>query len=96
VTRLGMNGPGFHSGQYPDRLWGQPNLLLNGVEFSVPIVQQPEREFDHLAPYTAFLKYEWNYNSTSLCTMHRGGGPLPSVHLFTVECCNLKQVHCNM
>ena len=37
-------------------------------------MQQPEREFDYLAPYNALLKYEWNYNSTSLCTMHGGGG----------------------
>lgn len=74
MTRLGMDGLGFHSGQYPDRFWGQPNLLLNGVEFSIPKAQQPEREFEHLAPYTALLKYEWyyNYNSTTLCTMHRG------------------------
>jgi len=67
-----MDGPEFYSEQYLYWLWGQPNLLLNGVDFSVPRVQQPEREFDHLAPYTALLKYEWNYNSTFLCTTHRG------------------------
>jgi hypothetical protein len=71
VTRLGMDDPGFHSGQYPDRLWGQPNLLLNGLSFSVPIVQQQEREFDHFSPYTALLKYECKYKSASLCITYR-------------------------
>jgi len=66
-----MDGPGFHSGQYPDRLWGQPKLLLDGVVFSVPSLQQPERECNHFSTYTALLKYEWKYKSVPLCIMYR-------------------------
>ena len=66
-----MDGPGLHSEQYPERLWDHNNLLLNGVEFPLPRVQQPDNEFNHLAPNTVLLKYDWSYNSTSPCTMHR-------------------------
>jgi hypothetical protein len=79
-----MHGPEFHSGQCPDRLWGQPNFLLNGVGFSLSGVQQTGSEFDHLAPYTDLLKCNWNFNATALIPCTGRPLPLPSLHLLVV------------
>jgi hypothetical protein len=55
----------FSSPRRPDRLWGSPNLLLNGYWRAVsPGVKRPGREADHSPPTSAEAKKMWIYTPT--------------------------------
>jgi hypothetical protein len=49
----------------PTRLWGQPNLNLNGSRGYIPELKQPERKAGHLLLLSAGIKDSWFYTSTS-------------------------------
>ena len=40
----------------PDRLWSPKSLLFNGYRISFPGMKWPEREFDHVPPFSARVK----------------------------------------
>ena len=58
----------FSSPKHQRRLWGPPNLLLNGYRGPVLGVKRLERCVDHCFLSIAYVKNEWSYTSTpSLC-----------------------------
>jgi hypothetical protein len=55
----------FSSPRHPDRLWGPPNLLSNGVPGALsPGVKRPGCEADHSPTAGAEVKKMWIYRST--------------------------------
>ena len=69
----GLNDRGLESRQRqdffppkrPDRLWGQPNLLLGVYRGSLPGVKRPVHGVGYLSSSSAADKYEWRYTSSS-------------------------------
>jgi hypothetical protein len=55
----------FSSPRRPDRLWGPPSLLSNGVPGALSQgAKQQGREADHSPPTSAEVKKTWSYTST--------------------------------
>jgi len=74
-----MDGPGleYRQGQeififrkYLDRYWGPLCLLSNGYRGYCTGIKRPGRDADHSPSFSAEVKNEWSYTSTSPVCLH--------------------------
>jgi hypothetical protein len=74
----------FSSAPNPDRFWGSPSLVSNGLSGSLSLgVKRPGREADRSPPSSAEAKNPWRYISTPSTPSGRGAQLKHRIYTFT-------------